>query len=188
MKRALLGLCMLALSCSIVKAQEVMAEKSVYLHSGKIGLGLDGITGSTNLLLKYFVNNQLALQVIAGFDLDQPGGDAPQGSTKEMGMMARGGLSLLYHLTQDQVSPYVGIEGIFQYDKAGGFFAIVPDAKNSVLASGVLGGEYFINERFTIGIKQSLGVSVQLKRDVPKEETDIMFNTLTLVTGRFYFN
>ena len=102
--------------------------------------------------------------------------------------MARGGLSLLYHLTQDQVSPYVGIEGIFQYDKAGGFFAIVPDAKNSVLASGVLGGEYFINERFTIGIKQSLGVSVQLKRDVPKEETDIMFNTLTLVTGRFYFN
>jgi hypothetical protein len=185
MKRLLYVLLAMVLVFPLARGQE---EKSMYFHSGKIGLGLDGITGSPNLLMKYFVNNQLAFQVIVGVDLAQSGGDAPAGTTKETGLTVRGGLSLLYHLMQSQVSPYVGIEGVFQYDKPGGFFTVVPDPKNSVIASAVLGGEYFINERFSVGIKHNLGVTIELKRDVPPESSTLMFNTSTLMTGRFYFN
>lgn len=169
-------------------AQDSLRSKPVYLHSGKIGLGLDGITGSPNLLMKYFFNDQLAMQVIVGLDLDVPGGSTPPNYTKVTGMIVRGGLSFLFHLTQTQVSPYVGFEGMFQYEKQGGFFLIPLDPKNSVIGSGVLGAEFFVSEQFTVGIKHNLGVSVALKRDLPKEETNIKFNTSTVVTGRFYFN
>jgi len=188
MRKHLLLLAAVFVSLHSTYAQDSLRAKPAYLHSGKIGLGLDGITGSPNLMLKYFFNNQLAMQVIVGLDLDVPGGSAPSGSTKVTGMTIRGGLSILYHLTQDQVSPYVGVEGIYQYEKTGGFFLITIDPKSSFIGGGVLGAEFFINERFTLGIKHNLGMSVQLKRDLPKEETTIKFNTSTLVTGRFYFN
>ena len=169
-------------------AQDSIRVKPLYLHSGKIGLGIDGITGSPNLLMKYFFNNQLAMQIIIGLDIDQPGNTPPAGTSKVIGMAIRGGLSLIYHITHDVVSPYAGAEALFQYEKSGGFFAVVPDPKNSVLASGVFGAECFLNERFTVGMKQGLGVTVQLKRETPREGTDIKFSTSTVVTGRFYFN
>jgi hypothetical protein len=169
-------------------SQEASASSPGYLRSGKVGLGIDGITGSPDVILKYFFNNQLALQVVAGFAMDVRGGSAPPNTTKITGLTLRGGASLLFHLTQEQVSPYAGVEAVFQHDKPGGFFAVVPDPKNSVIASGVLGGEFFLNERFTFGIKQAVGAQIGLKRDVPPEETDIRIATSTHVTGRFYFN
>lgn len=169
-------------------AQDVSHEKPTYLHSGKIGLGLDGISGSPNLLLKYFFNNQLAMQGIVGLDMDFPGGTEPTGQTKVNGITLRGGISVLIHLTPEQVSPYVGVEGIFQYDKQGGFYNVVPDPKNSIFGDFLAGAEYFINEKFTIGIRQGVGVQVLLKRDLPKEETELKLNTSTLLSGRFYFN
>lgn len=188
MKKSLVVITVLLLVPYHVHAQDSLRTKSQYLHSGKIGLGIDDITGSPNLLMKYFFNNQFAMQVIAGFDLDMPGGTAPAGTTKVNGMTLRGGLSFLFHLTQDRVSPYVGVEGIFQYAKDAGFFNVVPDPKNSIVAGGVVGGEFFIDERFTLGIKHSLGAEIALKRDVPVGETNIKFSSATVVTGRFYFN
>ena len=178
----------IVLGLSLADGQDSLGTKTMRLHAGKIGLGIDGITGSTDFLLKYFFNNQLAFQVIAGFDLDLPGGTAPSGQTKVTGVTARGGLSLVVHLSQDQVSPYVGVEGVYQYAKAGGFFPTVPDPKISLFSNGVIGCEYFMSERFTIGVKQALGAEVSLKRDVPSEETDVRLNTSTVVTARFYFN
>lgn len=169
-------------------AQNLQHENPTYLHSGKIGLGLDGVTGSPNLLLKYFFNNQLALQAIVGLDMDFPGGSAPSGQTKVNGITVRGGLSVVVHLTPEQVSPYVGVEGVYQYDKQGGFYNVVPDPKNSIVGGLLAGAEYFINERFTIGIRQSVGVQVLLKRDLPMEETELKLSTSTLLSGRFYFN
>jgi|GEM_PF-1142335 hypothetical protein len=168
--------------------QDSLRSKPVYLHSGKIGVGIDGITGSPNMLLKYFFNNQLAMEMIVGLEVYVPGGSPPTGSTKVTGITLRGGLGVLFHLTQDPVSFYVGAEGIFESAKSGGFYVTVPDPKNSVIGSGIFGAEYFFNERFTIGIKQALGVTVSFKRNQPKESTDINLNTSTLVTGRFYFN
>ena len=188
MKKPLLLIAILIVVPYYAHSQDSLRTKPVYLHSGKIGLGIDGIIGSPNLLMKYFFNNQFAMQVIGGFDLDMPGGTAPTGATKVNGMILRGGLSLLIHLTQDRLSPYIGVEGIFQYEKEGGFFVAAPDPKNTIVAGGVVGGEFFIDERFTLGIKQSLGAEVELKRDVPKEETNIKFSTSTVVTGRFFFN
>ncbi len=173
---------------TITLAQVTLSLGNTNLHAGKIGLGIDGITGSPNLLLKYFFNNQVAGQIIAGFEVHSPGGNAPTGQTKVTGTTFRGGFSLLYHLTQDQVSPYIGVEGVFQTAKAAGFYVLKPDPKNSIIGGAVFGAEYFFNEKFTLGIKQSLGLDLQLKRDIPKEARDITFNTATLVTGRFYFN
>jgi hypothetical protein len=98
-------------------------------------------------------------------------------------------LSLLYHITNDQVSPYVGVEGIYETQRDAGFyFPKEPDYTNSILAGAVLGGEYFIIEKFSLGIKHTLGVDVQLKRDQPAENSRVRFATSTLMTGRFYFN
>ncbi len=188
MKKQLLVLAIISVLTHHAYSQDSSRTRPAYLHAGKIGLGIDGITGSPNLLMKYFFNNQFAIQVIAGCDLDMPGGTAPTGTTKVNGLTFRGGLSLIVHLTHDRVSPYVGFEGIFQSTKSAGFFTVIPDPKNSIIASGVLGAEFFLDERFTLGIKHNLGIEVQLKRDTPKEESDIHFNTSTLVTGRFYFN
>jgi hypothetical protein len=169
-------------------AQDSVKAKPGYLHAGKIGIGLDGITGSSNLMMKYFFNNQLALQVILGANVYQPGGDAAQGQTKRTGLDLRGGLSVLFHLSQEQLSPYLGVEGIFQQSRSAGFFTTVPDPANAVFASGVFGAEFFLSEKFTCGLRQGLGVKIALKRDVPKEESNLWFDTSTLLTARFYFN
>jgi hypothetical protein len=175
------------LSASVSRAQ-VTLNIGPNLHGGKVGLGLDGITGSPNLLMKYFFNNQLAGELIVGGAIDRRGGDAPAGQKKVTGTTLRAGVALLYHLVQEQVSPYVGVEAVFQTEKAAGFYLQEPDAKSTVMAAVILGGEYFMNERFSFGIKHSLGAEFGLKRDVPKENTDVRFATSTLVTGRFYFN
>ena len=169
-------------------AQVTVSLGNANLHPGKIGLGLDGLSGSPNLLLKYFFTSQIAGQLIVGFDIDSHGGSAPAGEKKITGTTFRGGISILYHMTHDQVSPYIGGEGVFQTKKDGGFFITELDAKNSVVGSVVMGAEYFMNERFTLGIKLNLGCAVALKRDIPKEDTNTQFNTSTLLTGRFYLN
>jgi hypothetical protein len=169
-------------------AQITVSLGQANLHPGKIGLGLDGITGSPNILMKYFFNNQLAGQIIFGMDINSPGGTVPAGQTKVTGIELRGGASLLFHITQDQVTPYVGVEGIFQTTKDGGFFTTIPDRKNIIVTSIVFGAEYFMYEKFSVGIKQNLGLEVMLARNIPKEENDIFFHTSTLMTGRFYFN
>jgi len=168
---------------SVASSQVTVSLGSANLHTGKIGLGVDGITGSPNLLLKYFFNNRLAAQLIAGFSIDSPGGSAPAGTTEVTGIAIRGGASILFHLTQDQVSPYVGVEGLYQTTKPAGFYTVEPGRRNSVAGGAVFGAEYFIIERFSVGIKQRLGFDLQL--DAPE---DLHFDTSTLMTGRYYFN
>jgi len=178
---------------SQTQAQVTVNIGAVNLHAGKIGLGIDGITGSTNLLMKYFFNNQLAGQLIAGFELETVGGSAPQGQTKQTGHAWRAGGSLVFHLTRDQVSPYLGIEGIFESRQQKGFFSVVPDPQNKITGGIVAGAEYFANDQFSFGVKQLLGLDVMLERHAnslvyPREETTIRFTTSTLVTARYYFN
>ena len=178
----------LVFASSVSLAQITLSLGSANLHAGKTGLGIDGIAGSPNLLLKVFFSSQVAGQVILGVSIDSPGGSAPVGFTKVTGTELRGGLSLIFHMTNDQVSPYVGIECIYQAMNEWGFFTREPDVKSSIQAGAIFGAEYFIIERFSLGIKQSLGADVEFKRDVPKEETDVKFATATVMTGRFYFN
>ncbi len=157
------------------------------IHQGKIGVGLDDVN-SPNLLLKYFFSDNFAGQVVVGFDLTSLGGDEPAGMTKVNGTDFRIGLGGLYHFNLDKVSPYFGVEALFGTHKDAGFYVTEPDAKNYILANIVLGGEYFLNEKFSLGIKQTLGFDFELSRDIPKEETNFFFNTGTVFTGRFYFN
>jgi outer membrane protein W len=154
---------------------------------GKIGLGLDG-TNSPNLAIKYFFNNNIAMEVLAGFNLFSPGGDAAVGQTKVTGSDIRAGLALLYHFSGSEFVPYVGVDVMYETNKSGGFYTTEPDAKNSVIANLMVGGEYFPAKQFSVGIKEKLGVNVQLSRDIPKEESDLYLKTATELTLRYYFN
>jgi len=182
-KRLFLILVVTVLAASFGGAQ-VTLNIGPNLHGGKIGFGLDGITGSPNVLMKYFFNNRLAGELIVGAATESPSGEPQAGETKTTGVTFRGGLNILYHLLLEQVSPYVGAEALFQSEKPAGFYVQEPDTKNTVHAALVLGGEYFMNERFSFGIKHSVGVEF----GVPKEDTNTKFSTSTLVTGRFYLN
>jgi hypothetical protein len=158
---------------------------------GTVGLGIDGITGSPNLLMKVFLTDRLAGQVIVGANFDILGGDAAEGQTKVTGTEIRGGLGLYYHLTNTRVSPYIGAEGIYQASKEAGFYTVEPDTKSSVIAGAVLGAEFFIDKNFSVGVKHTIGGQFDFKRDINnlgvKEEGNSKIYTNTVLTARFYF-
>jgi outer membrane protein W len=177
-KLVYLAMC-LAIFATITSAQTARV--------GKVGLGIDGVT-SPNLAAKYFFTNEIAGELIVGTDMYFPGGDAPTGQTKVTGTDIWGGLSVLYHFTESDFTPYLGVEGLFETAKTGGFYVTEPDAKNSVTANIVFGGEYFFAKQFSVGVKEKVGMNFQLSRDIPKEETESYLKTGTQLTARFYFN
>ncbi|MDP4116974.1 MAG: hypothetical protein Q8903_12615 [Bacteroidota bacterium] len=179
MKKFSLSILAILLFATITSAQTA--------YQGKVGIGIDGVN-SPNLALKYCFSDKVSSEFILGLGVYSPGGDASVGQTKVTGTDFRIGASVLYNLTQGDFIPYVGVEALYETNKSGGFYVKEPDAKNSVHASLVLGGEYFIAKQFSLGLKEKIGADIQLKRDVPKEETDFYLNTATVVTARFYFN
>jgi hypothetical protein len=185
--RALLLICCLALAAGIATAQ-ISLNLGPNLHAGKIGIGLDGITGSPNLLMKFFFTEQLAGELLVGAAIDFQEGDAPAGFVKVTGTTLRAGAGVMYHFLKEQVSPYAGLEVFFQRERERGIYPHDPDGRHTVIAALVLGGEYFMNERFSLGIKERLGAEFGLKRDYPAEDATTRLATETLVTGRMYFN
>lgn len=185
MKKLLGSFVIIALLVSVSYAQE--GNSSIKTdRNRKIGLGIDGVN-SPNLAAKYFITNNVALEVTAGFNLFSPGGDALAGQTKVTGSDIRAGLACLYHFEGTDFVPYIGIDGMFETNKTGGFYVVEPDPKNSLQANFILGCEYFIAKHFSIGLKEKLGVEFQLSRDIPKEETDFLMNTSSTITARYYF-
>lgn len=156
---------------------------------GKLGLGIDGINTSPNFLLKYYLSDKVAGQVIIGTDLEFPGGEDVTGKTKENGTTLRGGLSLVYHFTKTRLSPFIGVEGIYQYKKEAGYYDIgsEPDGKSSITTGIIFGGEFFIDKKFSLGIKESINADIGFKRDKPEEKSNVKLGTNTVLTARYYF-
>jgi outer membrane protein W len=179
MKKLMGSLLAVVLFATIASAQVTKA--------GKIGIGVDGVT-SPNLTAKYFFNENIASELTVGANIYSPGGDATTGYTKVTGSDVRVGLSLLYHFTGNEFVPYLGVEGLYETNKEGGFYTKEPDAKNDVVVSAVFGGEYFIAKQFSLGVKEKVGFDFGLSRDIPKEDSDMHIGTSTLVTAKFYFN
>lgn len=166
----------------------VFMPAQVTHHSGKLGVGIDGISTSPNFLFKYYLTDNFAMNYIAGLNLEFKGEDPPSGQTKVDGYDIRLGLAGLYHFNQNRVSPYVGIEAIYNIKQSAGFYEIEPDPK-SILSTGlILGADYFLFDQFTLGLKQNLNFNFSLSRDIPAEETDVYINTTTQLTARYYFN
>ncbi len=157
-------------------------------RAGKFGVGIDDITSSPNLLFRYYITDQFSMNLITGVNLEFPGEDAPQGTTKLDGYNLRFGLGGMYHFNVDKLSPYLGLEAIYGIKQNAGFYTVEPDPKNSVKLGLVLGADYFLFEKFSLGIKQNLNFDFQLSRDIPVEETDMLINTTTQFTARYYFN
>lgn len=157
-------------------------------RAGKFGVGVDDITSSPNFLFKYYVSDQFSMNLITGVNLEFLGEDAPAGSTKLDGYNLRFGLGGMYHFNLDKLSPYLGLEAIYGIKQNAGYYTVEPDPKNSVTLGLVLGADYFLFEKFSLGIKQNLNFDLQLSRDIPVEETDMLINTTTQFTARYYFN
>lgn len=182
--RLIFAACTLLFATAPVWAQDA----SPVVHKGKLGLGLDGIAGSPDFLLKYFVTDAVAVQVIAGYNADWPGGDAPTGTEKVNGSDLRVGVGALYHMTFDRLSPYFGARVLYRSQRNAGFAASEPDLKNHLVVGAVLGGECFLHDRFSLGVQHAVDLSIAMKRDKPAEASSTSLGTSTLVTGRFYFN
>ncbi len=158
------------------------------LHKGKVGMGLDGFNGSPNYMLKYFVSDALAVQVVAGYNSESREGDVPTGMNKVDGSDLRIGAGAVYHLKFDRVSPYVGGQVLYRSAKESGLFEKVPDARTFLLVGAVLGAEAFLQEQFSIGVQLNLSYDMANKRDVPLQEKSTQFGTSTLMVARFYVN
>lgn len=157
-------------------------------RSGKFGVGIDDISTTPNLLFKYYFTDNFAMNFIAGMNLDFQGEDAPAGQTKVDGYDLRFGLAGLYHFNLDKLSPYLGLEALYGIRQDAGFYTIEPDPKNNIKLGVFLGADYFLFDRFSLGIKQNLNFDFALSRDIPVEETDLFINTTTQLTARYYFN
>ncbi len=160
-----------------------------YPGKGKIGLGIDGITSSPNINLKYYFTDDIAGMLIAGANFDINGGDAPAGSKKVTGTDFRGGLAFMYHFTKTKVSPFIGIQGIYENVKDAGIYieGTEPDSKSSLNAGVIFGIDYFFDKKISIGIKETVGADFQFKRDKPVEDTNTKLSTGTVLTARIYF-
>ncbi|HWQ82352.1 MAG TPA: hypothetical protein VN514_08790 [Ignavibacteria bacterium] len=160
-----------------------------YPGTGKFGLGIDGITSSPNIVGKYYFTDKIAGMIIAGADFDIPGGEETVGTEKVTGTDIRAGLAFMYHFTNTKVSPYLGIQGIYQNKKESGFYTTgtAPDARSYLNAGVIFGIDYFFDKNISVGIKETVGTEISFERDVPKQETNTKMNTNTVLTARFYF-
>lgn len=158
------------------------------LHNGgKIGIGIDNLTSSPNFLLKYYFTDKFSMNLITGLNYEALGEDAALGQTKVDGYDLRLGLAGMYHFNFNRVSPYLGVEAIYQIKKDAGYYSIEPDPKNNFSVGLIFGADYFLFDQFSLGIKQNFNFDFSLSRDIPKEETDVLINTKTELTARFYF-
>jgi outer membrane protein W len=173
---------------AVLMVATISLSAQTNLRSGKFGVGIDDISTSPNFLFKYYLTDNFSMNFITGIDLEFPGADAPEGLTKLDGYNLRLGLAGMYHFNTDKVSPYLGLEAIYGIKQNAGYYAVEPDPKNNVMLGLILGADYFLFEKFSLGIKQNLNFDFQLSRDIPVEETDMFINTTTQFTARYYFN
>ena len=157
------------------------------LKKGKFGIGIDGVETSTNFAAKYYFTDQFALEAIGWFDMNSPNEETPAGKIKVDGINYVAGMDALYHFEMGNFTPYVGVETLFQSDKAGGFFEQEPGVKTKLLTGIVLGTEYFIGEHFSIGLKERIDTEFGLSRSAINENNNGHISTKGEITGRFYF-
>lgn len=174
----------------IVALVLLLTGTSIFAQSGranKFGVGLENISSSPNLMFKYYASDNFSMDFILGADLKFLGADAPVGQTKVDGYNLRFGLAGSYYFNVDKVSPYLGLQAMLGIKQDAGYYDVEPDPKNNLMIGLIFGADYFLVEKFSVGIKQNLGFDFQLSRDIPKEETDVLMNTKTELTARFYF-
>jgi hypothetical protein len=174
----------IVVACAAPHAQ---AQQSQWFYPGKIGFGIDGVD-SPNLMVKWFLSDVFALEIVAGADVSMQGGSAPAGTVKVNGVDVRGGLGMMFHLAPDRIAPYVGLQTVFLASREGGFLPSAPDFRNGLDAGLVAGLEFYMNQQFSMGLKQTAGVRMLFPRSRPNDDLDVGIFTRTRLTVRIYFN
>lgn len=180
--------CALTLLSAPFLPTNALAQDTPFLFAGKTGVGVDGFSGSSNWLVHYFLSDRFAGELTLGYNSVMPGADAPTGTHKVNGSDIRVGVAGLYYFLVDRMAPYVGAHVLYGIHKDSGFVVDEPDSKNSLLIGAILGADYFLHDRFSLGLRVDLDFSQSLKRDKPKEPTDSRLDTSGLMTARFYFH
>jgi opacity protein-like surface antigen len=176
-----------ALTLSLAAAS-VQAQEPDMLFAGKTGVGVNGFSGSPNWLVKYFLSDRFAAELQLGYSSVMPGADAPTGTHKVNGSDVRVGVAGMYYFLVDRVAPYVGAHVLYGMHKDAGFVVDEPDSKNTMVFGALLGAEFFVHNRFSLGLQTNLDLTSSLKRDKPKEATDSRIDTSAEMIARFYFH
>lgn len=131
----------------------------------------------------------MAIEGIGALRISSSGADAGPGEKDVTGYTYVIGADVLYHWNVlDDAASYLGAGVVWQGDKPGGIVTIEADAKNSLDLNLLLGGEYFLSDHFSLGIKAEEVLQLGFSRDVPDEPgTDFDLMCRTNITGRLYF-
>lgn len=176
------------LAVSGAHAQTAEQGSRLPSRQGLVGFGIDGSLSSGNFIVSLNPSSNLAIELQGGLSLDSYDVEAGPGQVSVDGLGYQAGLGLFYHPFPSVVSPYFGVEGMFISRTEAGIFPedAEPDPLNSVQGNLVFGLEYFVHPVLSVGIKNSLGMTFDLERDLPAETAATHFNTNTKLTGRFY--
>jgi len=158
--------------------------------SGKFGIGIDGFGPNLNYIVKVFVSNDVALEGMGLLSITDTGKEPGAGEKDITGYRYGLGLNILYHWnTSSKATPFVGIGGMWVGYKKGGIVKVEEDEKDWLDFSAILGGEYFLNNHFSLGVKAEAVLGLGLSRDIPANETgtDVNLFSRTNITARFYF-
>lgn len=141
-------------------------------RTGKIGLSANVQELQFDLIVPVWVTQNISINPSFGF----------LGATKQAIDISLG-LAIRQYLSEDKFSPYIGLRGA-------GFFLKPNKGDNSTdfLAGLFLGGEYFIDSRFSIGVEGQINATFSDKYSNRFGNPDgINFNTATALYATFYF-
>lgn len=141
-------------------------------RTGKIGLSTNVQELQFDLIVPIWITKNITINPSFGF----------LGATKQALDISLG-LGIRKYLSEDKFSPYIGLRGA-------GFF-MKPhkgDTSSDFLTGLFLGGEYFIESRFSIGVEGQINATFSDKYSNRFGNPDgINFNTATALYATFYF-
>ena len=171
------------LSCIALSSLLLLGLAPVQAEQGDLGLGLRFSTVSQSFSLRpyvvaaYWATPQMVLEPRIGFD-----------NTKDYGTDIHGGLGINFYLSQNEVSPFVGLNVNVLY-----FTPKTGDSQMDLGLGVVLGTEYKMSESFSLvgewGVNDLMGGDKN--PHTPHSSLGFMFdstsiNTGTALTLRFY--
>lgn len=138
----------------------------------KVGLTASVQDNHMDILVPIWFNSHLVLTPVVGAAIV---GDARK--DYDLGLIAR------YNLKQGEAVPYLGLRfGALIGKPEGG------DGTIDFILGPLFGGEYFLKERFSVGVEAQLNVAISDEKSYHFGNPDkTNFNTATAVFATFYF-
>ncbi|SMO79061.1 hypothetical protein [Fodinibius sediminis] len=135
--------------------------------SGTVGLSASLQSSQTNIKIPIWASESIVIAPVVGFTHEED-----DFTTLNVGINPR-----FYQSLGDDFATYIGAQGILQHTS---FDEPVDDDDSDFLIGASGGGEYFLDEHFSLGVEGQLNFLIDDNND------DSIF-TAAAITGTFYF-